>query len=283
MLISLNFLISRRRIYRRLFVLPAGLYVVAVSVYLAIASLRLHVWKNDLTTSSPHPLCHRPQLDDDQEPADWTLDNPQPLRCQEDEADWIDVSNGTFQIKTAARLRHGDIVCRYTPVLRGKDDFHIVRGKPIESTPDGTPLPSDFFEARCIGSDRVVHDGLYSGIAVDPTVIQRCRNVPSQLDILIFGFDAVSRTLWTRKLPNSHQFVVDELEAAVFSGYNIVGDGTAQALLPLLTGKTDTELPESRRGFDGAQTVDDYPWIWRLLKNADYVTQWAEDLSDIGT
>jgi len=28
-----------------------------------------------------------------------------------------------------------------------------VHGRPIKPVADGTPLPSDFFEARCVGSD----------------------------------------------------------------------------------------------------------------------------------
>jgi hypothetical protein len=49
-------------------------------------------------------------------------------------------------------------------------------------------------------------------------------------------------------------------------GYNIVGDGTPAALLPILTGQTEQELPEARRGHDGAETVDRFPWIWKKFK-----------------
>jgi len=234
----------------------------------------------------------RPQLDEDLL-ASAALDQPavQPLRCHEEEPDWIDPSNGTFHITSVARLLHGDVVCQYIPILRGPDDFQIVHGRPVKPMTDGAPLPSDFFEARCVGSDGAVHVGLYSGIAAEPMVLERCRSIlgvespdnQQALDILIFGFDSVSRTSWMRQLAKSHEFIVNELGAQVFTGYNIVGDGTPQALLPLLTGHTETELPEARRGFDGAQTVDDHPWIWRQLKNVDYVTQWAEDSAEIGT
>ena len=61
---------------------------------------------------------------------------------------------------------------------------------------------------------------------------------------------------WMRSLPKTHSYFVDHLGGVVLEGYNIVGDGTTQALLPMLTGRTKTELPESRRGFDGATTVD---------------------------
>jgi len=281
MLVSSYFLIGRR-FCRRCFILT-GLFVFTVGVYLIIAFTRLYAPTNDFT-GPRQPVCLRPQLDLDS--AD--TNTAQPLRCHEDEPDWIDASNGTFQITTAARRRHGDVVCQYIPILRGSDDFQILHGRPIKPMSDGAPLPSDFFEARCVGSDGAVHVGQYSGIAVEPMVLERCRSMPKnvdndQLDILILGFDSVSRTSWMRQLPKSHEFIVNELHAAVFGGYNIVGDGTPQALLPLLTGKTEMELPEARKGFDNARTVDNHPWIWRQLKNADYMTQWAEDSAEIGT
>jgi len=282
MLVSSYFLIGRR-FCRRCFILT-GLFVFAVGVYLVIAFLHLYVPTGDIRPRQP--ACLRPQLDLDY--ANVVLETPQPLRCHEDEPDWIDVSNGTFQITSEARRRHGDVVCQYIPILRGSDDFQIVQGRPIKPIPDGTSLPSDFFEGRCVGSDGAVHVGLYSGISVEPMVLERCRSMlrnveDSQLDILIFGFDSVSRTSWIRQLPKSHEFIVNVLGAAVFTGYNIVGDGTPQALLPLLTGKTETELPEARRGFDDARTVDEHPWIWRQLKNVDYMTQWGEDSAETGT
>ncbi|CAF2754822.1 unnamed protein product [Rotaria sp. Silwood2] len=68
-----------------------------------------------------------------------------------------------------------------------------------------------------------------------------------------------------------------------YVGYNIVGDGTPAALLPILTGQTEQELPEARRGHAGAETVDRFPWIWKKFKDNGYITQWAEDLQVVGT
>lgn len=83
-------------------------------------------------------------------------------------------------------------------------------------------------------------------------------------------------------LPKSYEYMVKQ-GFIVQKGYNIVGDGTPQALLPILTGKKETELPESRRGFPNASFVDVFPWIWKQYKKAGYVTQWAEDMQSIGT
>ena len=93
------------------------------------------------------------------------------------------------------------------------------------------------------------------------------------LNVIMFGFDSVSRLTWKRNLPLSYRYLVHQLQATVLQGYNIVGDGTPQALLPILTGKTEPELPEARRGFCGATTVDGHPWIWNKLRDVGYVTQ----------
>ena len=56
------------------------------------------------------------------------------------------------------------------------------------------------------------------------------------VNVLMFGFDSVSRMTWMRNLPKSHRYLTQELGGMVLEGYNIVGDGTPQALLPILTG-----------------------------------------------
>jgi len=45
--------------------------------------------------------------------------------------------------------------------------------------------------------------------------------------------------------------------------YNIVGDGTPQALIPVFTGKTEVELPLTRKVHKEAQYVNVYPFIWK--------------------
>lgn len=53
----------------------------------------------------------------------------------------------------------------------------------------------------------------------------------------------------------------------ILFSYNIVGDGTPQALIPILTGYTELELPDTRkRMHEKAQFVDVYPLIWNTFK-----------------
>lgn len=62
-----------------------------------------------------------------------------------------------------------------------------------------------------------------------------------------------------------------------------MGDGTPQALIPILTGKTELELPETRKRIRNAQFVNSYPFIWNEYKRYGYVTAYMEDLAEQGT
>ena len=50
-----------------------------------------------------------------------------------------------------------------------------------------------------------------------------------------------------------------------------------------ILGKTEAELPEARRGHEGAEGVDNHPWIWKNFRKQGYVTQWGEDGAKLGT
>lgn len=68
-----------------------------------------------------------------------------------------------------------------------------------------------------------------------------------------------------------------------YCSYNIVGDGTPQALIPILTGKTELELPDTRKRIPNSNFVNVYPFIWKDFKEAGYVTAFFEDLPEQGT
>lgn len=200
---------------------------------------------------------------------------------------WIHVENGTIRMSKSAIKMHGVIVCAYIPLYRGNSDFVVNEGSRIFPVMDKMPLISDFFKIDCRSKDGAIYSNIHSGIAYDSSLhIRHMWNpLPKKAlgyNVLMFGFDSVSRMSWIRMLPKSYAYMIEQ-GFVVLKGYNIVGDGTPQALLPILTGKKETELHEARRGFANATNVDDFPWIWKEFKNAGYVTQWAEDMQSIGT
>ncbi|CAH1780946.1 unnamed protein product [Owenia fusiformis] len=207
-----------------------------------------------------------------------------PLKCT-GEPNWIRVYNGTVLFEDSAIEKYGEIACSLWPLVR-ENDFKTVLGAPEMKIKSGYQLKSDFFKIYCESSDGAKYVNFHSGISYNANVFQRVtklRQSNPKLDILMFGFDSVSRMSWIRNLPKSHKYFTEVLNGISLEGYNIVGDGTAQALLPILTGKTETELPEARRGKSGAKTVDYHPWIWNEYSEKGYVTQWGEDVSSTGT
>ena len=57
-----------------------------------------------------------------------------------------------------------------------------------------------------------------------------------QMNVLMFAMDSMSHLSYQRLLPNTYAFLRDEMKAVILNGYNIVGDATTAAMLPILTG-----------------------------------------------
>ena len=210
------------------------------------------------------------------------FERPSALECSQTEENWVYVNIGTFQISSAAIKRHGAIRCAYTPLYRGGDDFHTRWGKTVADMKSGSPIKTDFFKVECTADDKAKHSNIHAGIAPIKKS-NASRQGSLDLNVLMIGFDSVSRMTWMRNLPKTYDYLVKVLGTVVLEGYNIVGDGTPQALLPMLTGKTELELPEARRSKTDAKPVNGHPWIWKDFKNLGYVTQFAEDLCNLGT
>lgn len=80
-----------------------------------------------------------------------------------------------------------------------------------------------------------------AGIRFDEDVINRagwdCVSKDGLgLNVLMIGLDSMSHMMVQRKLPKVYS-KLKSMGAHVLEGYNIVGDGTPQALIPILTGK----------------------------------------------
>lgn len=244
-----------------------------------------------------------------------------PVDCSRAEEDWVYTDNGTFRISQRARRLHGHITCEYIPLER-LDDFSVSEGLHVTPMVDGAPLKTDFFKVDCVSSSGERYINIHSGVAMNKEVFSRLEemaanrvrfwsssqnvdslpfsnpastntlqnnSVPSEvhiglnLSVFIFAFDSMSRLSWVRLLPRSRWYFLETLGGVELKGYNVVGDGTPDALLPILTGYYEEELPEGRRGMPNAIPVDGYPWVWKEFKRSGYVTAYAEDMAHVGT
>ncbi|WAR28886.1 hypothetical protein MAR_014590 [Mya arenaria] len=131
-------------------------------------------------------------------------------------------------------------------------------------------------------------DHLFARVVPKAEVFSRIKKLSPKTDfqtrpnVLMFGLDSMSHLSWQRKLPKTYRYLKDVLGSVVLDGYNIVGDATTAALIPMLTGKSEDELPEVRKNTFDSLFVDAYPLAWKDFRERGYVTLFAEDEPTIG-
>ena len=185
------------------------------------------------------------------------------LKCSKEETNWVYIGNFSIYIDIDAEKSHGEITCDCRCVER-ETDLKVNSGAIIKDIKNGTRLPSDFIYVNCTASDGALYNSTHSGVLPHDT--DTMPDLPKGalgLNILMMGFDSMSRRSWQRNLPKTVAYLTESLGAVVLNGYNAVGAATVHNLLPLLTGLEESELPEGRRGHAGAIPVDGYPWIWK--------------------
>lgn len=69
--------------------------------------------------------------------------------------------------------------------------------------------------------------GTLIGIRKDAEIVKRRKEVDG-VNVLMMGFDSLSRNAFIRKLPKAYDYLTNVLHADVLKGYNIIGDGTPQ-------------------------------------------------------
>lgn len=57
-----------------------------------------------------------------------------------------------------------------------------------------------------------------------------------QMNVMMIMLDSMSHMSFRRKLPKTYGYLKKNLASTILNGYNIVGDATLAALIPILTG-----------------------------------------------
>ncbi|KFM58832.1 hypothetical protein X975_14483, partial [Stegodyphus mimosarum] len=266
----------------------AALIMVAFAVLFCFHML-LSVWSRSLTVEeiqrtdeAVEQACRHPDLEYLNPIILKHIHDVGKLECKR-EMDWVEIHKGIIKLNKDIIKRHGFIHCKITYFIR-VDDFSSVNGKTISLTSDvrEIPLEGDFFHVKCDSEDKLKWKNIMAGVRRNETVVKRAKaSKPPinsmKLNVLMFGLDSMSRLHYMRKLPQTYRYLTEVLNAVVLKGYNIVGDGTPQALIPILTGYTEQELPETRKRMSNANFVNVYPFAWKNFTENGYVTAFAED------
>jgi len=160
------------------------------------------------------------------------------IKCS-DETEVVVVRNGKIEIADYYKVNNIEVNCSISYIHRN-GDFNLTYS-PSKHLDISTSLELewDFFKAVCRNErNNVIYDNIHAGISRKPNLNQRTRSSQAGfgMDVMMFGFDSVSHMTFMRKLPKSYAYFTDVLGGMTLNGYNIVGDGTPQALIPMLTG-----------------------------------------------
>ena len=213
------------------------------------------------------------------------LKKVRPIQCTEQQ-DWVYTKKGRVFISTDATFGFGAVSCTMTSMYMADDDFKLAKGKPVPLV-NGSLLKYDTFTVKCESDKGHKYENLHFGLTRRKDVIEKTKTVDMKgnegLNVVFWGFDSMSSLMVQRLLPRFHDYFVNTLGAIHLEGYNIVGDGTPQAFIPILTGSTEGELPDVRKGENGSSFVDVYPFIWKEYETKGYITHYTEDEASIGT
>jgi hypothetical protein len=207
--------------------------------------------------------------------------------------DWVEIDTNSGQLLyNEAYLKNKSIQidqCEYASVRWHRNDFSykLSDWNRVNAT-QRVVLASedDFFHVKCKSkSNEESYASAFARIAQSlPEKVPKSLDRPP-LNVFMLGLDSVSRLDWLKYLPKTSSVIFEKLNGVLLSGYNIMGDGTPAALIPLLTGHFEHELPNVLRNSLVSQYVDEaYPFIWSNFSSLlNYSTMFAEDLPLIGT
>ncbi|PZC76134.1 hypothetical protein B5X24_HaOG205105 [Helicoverpa armigera] len=202
-----------------------------------------------------------------------------PITCKG--KDWVRCYHSECRVVKSILETTKNVVCKYQDIIYESDHkYHL--GPPTQVDGDKPYIldKSDHVKIKCTGTHEkrymgvLKHFGLLSSTWVGYTLgfrksVERKPAPPFRedtLNVLIFGFDSTSKNGFIRKMPKSYKYLKNTVKATILDGYNIVGDGTPAALFPILTGKTELELPDARKKSITNATLDSMPFIFYKLK-----------------
>jgi hypothetical protein len=160
-------------------------------------------------------------------------------QCKED--DWIFVNDRSqilFNYKFLDKMEITIKKCTYSSISWNNDDFHYKINNENIRFENGSYLNEriDFFLVSCVGSKTNAFFSLKYRSAfarinhLSPTDPGRS-NQDEPINIMLFGLDSMSKTLWLKHLPKTSAFLIQELNSHVLSGFNVVGDGTPPSII----------------------------------------------------
>ena len=110
-------------------------------------------------------------------------------------------------------------------------------------------LPHEYVHLEVVTDKGPQHEFVLQAIP-KPDVLARNHKCSSKLplNIAIFLMDSTSSANFFRKMPKTAELLKKDENTLIFNGQTIVGDGTTFQLSAIMTGVSQRDNPEARRG-----------------------------------
>lgn len=180
-----------------------------------------------------------------------------------------------------------DVLCTYQKITRDENrtepDSAVVY-HPSSKLTFGAPLSTDFVFVTCSAYGVKIHEEFLMVPALKDQVERRCQlaedstrpqsnSTKERLNIVIVGLDSVSRLNSLRHLKRTRHFLLDQMGAIEFYGYNKVGDNSFPNQVPLLTGKS----AEEAMALCPEKFFDNLDFLWDRYAGLGYRTFFLEE------
>ena len=106
------------------------------------------------------------------------------------------------------------------------DEIDLSQNKALEEDMETCSQQIDQFFAQIHRK----HDVLRRIASIKPFVNS------TQLNVLMIALDSMSHMAYQRCLPKTYAYLKDTLKAVILDAYNVIGDGTTAAIIPMFTG-----------------------------------------------
>jgi hypothetical protein len=151
-----------------------------------------------------------------------------------DDKDWILINDDGTLIYNTEYLKKNNIqikTCEYAAIKWYKNDFEYEIKEAVQFVNnDKININEEFFQISCKSFNKY-YKSAFARIFKAKKINKPLRQ---PINVFLFGLDSVARETWLTYLPESSEFLIKNLSSNILNGYNIVGDGTPAALIPVI-------------------------------------------------
>ena len=159
--------------------------------------------------------------------------------------DWVYVgADGKLFYNTDFLKRQGYVIkhCNYTSIHWLRDNMVKKAETILIGNGESLNLDAEFFQIECkldtsdINLKKITYNTTFARIFKQNTQfnLKKINASKQAINVIMLSLDSVSRENWLSLLPKSSKYLLETLNSNILNGYNIVGDGTPAALIPVI-------------------------------------------------